>query len=152
MGCDMRALLWKRQGWHEEPIFSLWTCLIAICQPTASALFNWFILGLLHPECHRWAGVPFVLKAGKALNERKAEIRVQLRSTPHFVFNGEPEAMRNEVGWGQGVVGWPVSKARGLRCLLPPIGQCFLLCLQLVVRLQPDEAIYLKLIVKKPGQ
>ncbi|EFN53828.1 hypothetical protein CHLNCDRAFT_36395 [Chlorella variabilis] len=65
----------------------------------------------------RWAGVPFVLKAGKALNERKAEIRVQLRSTPHFVFNGEPEAMRNE----------------------------------LVVRLQPDEAIYLKLIVKKPG-
>lgn len=45
----------------------------------------------------RWAGVPFVLKAGKALNERKAEIRVQLRATPHFVFNGEPESMRNEV-------------------------------------------------------
>jgi hypothetical protein len=42
--------------------------------------------------------VPFVLKAGKALNERKAEIRVQLRSTPHFVFGGEPESMRNEVG------------------------------------------------------
>lgn len=42
--------------------------------------------------------MPFVLKAGKALNERKAEIRVQLRATPHFVFGGEPESMRNEVG------------------------------------------------------
>ncbi|KAL4419711.1 hypothetical protein ABPG75_006809 [Micractinium tetrahymenae] len=65
----------------------------------------------------RWSGVPFVLKAGKALNDRKAEIRVQLRPTPHFVFGGNPERMRNE----------------------------------LVVRLQPDEAIYLKMIVKRPG-
>ena len=53
----------------------------------------------------RWAGVPFVLKAGKALNDRKAEIRVQLRATPHFVFGGDPEAQRNEArggaAWGQ---------------------------------------------------
>lgn len=62
--------------------------------------------------------MPFILRAGKALNERKAEIRVQLRSTPHFVFEGDRETMRNEV----------------------------------VVRLQPDEAIYMKLICKKPGE
>ncbi|GAB4821247.1 hypothetical protein N2152v2_008293 [Parachlorella kessleri] len=65
-----------------------------------------------------WAGVPFILKAGKALDNRKAEIRVQFEETPHFLFPGQqPDTMRNE----------------------------------LVVRLQPDEAIYLKMIVKKPG-
>jgi glucose-6-phosphate 1-dehydrogenase len=54
--------------------------------------------------------VPFVLKAGKALNDKKAEIRIQLRPTPHYVFGGEPEAMRNEVGgwecgWGEEATG-----------------------------------------------
>jgi len=63
--------------------------------------------------------VPFILKAGKALDNRKAEIRVQFQETPHFLFPGQQaETMRNE----------------------------------LVVRLQPDEAIYLKMIVKKPGR
>lgn len=71
----------------------------------------------LYIDNDRWAGVPFLLRAGKALGERKTEIRVQLKATPHFVFGGDPETSRNEV----------------------------------VVRLQPDEAIYLKLIVKKPG-
>ncbi len=28
------------------------------------------------------AGVPFILKCGKAINERKAEIRIQLRDMP----------------------------------------------------------------------
>jgi glucose-6-phosphate 1-dehydrogenase len=124
-----------------------------------------------------------VLKAGKALNERKAEIRVQLRATPHFVFNGEPESMRNEV-WqavlhSRAVVlvqpttlaahsshvccGIEYAFRRSLTMLaatslmlserpatsLPGIPlHC---ALQLVVRLQPDEAIYLKMIVKKPG-
>ena len=69
------------------------------------------------PFPRRWAGVPFVIKAGKALDGRKAEIRLQLRATPHWLFGGDPESMRNE----------------------------------LVVRLQPDEAIYTKLVVKKPG-
>lgn len=71
----------------------------------------------LYIDNDRWAGVPFFLKAGKALNERKAEVRLQLRATPHFVFSGDPETCRNEI----------------------------------VMRLQPDEAIYMKMIVKKPG-
>lgn len=65
----------------------------------------------------RWAGVPFIIKAGKALNERKADIRIQLRQPPTFIFNGDPEYLRNEI----------------------------------VVRLQPDEAIYAKIVVKTPG-
>lgn len=58
----------------------------------------------------RWSGVPFIIKAGKALNERKADIRIQLREPPLFIFTGDSHYQRNE----------------------------------LVVRLQPDEAIYAK--------
>ena len=31
----------------------------------------------------RWDGVPFILKAGKGLNEHKTEIRVQLKVRDH---------------------------------------------------------------------
>jgi glucose-6-phosphate 1-dehydrogenase len=34
----------------------------------------------------RWDGVPFIIKAGKALNEGKCEIRVQLRDVPGDLF------------------------------------------------------------------
>jgi glucose-6-phosphate 1-dehydrogenase len=47
----------------------------------------------------RWAGVPFILKAGKALNERKAEMRIQFKDAPaaDFLFDGE-DCPRNELG------------------------------------------------------
>ncbi|KAI3981811.1 hypothetical protein MKX01_027796 [Papaver californicum] len=38
----------------------------------------------IHNE--RWEGVPFVLKAGKGLNSRKAEIRVQFKEVPGDIF------------------------------------------------------------------
>lgn len=59
----------------------------------------------------RWDGVPFILKAGKALNERKVEIRIQFRP-PAAELNQSLDPLRNE----------------------------------LVIRLQPDEAIYLKIV------
>ena len=31
----------------------------------------------------RWKGVPFIMKAGKALNERKADIRMQFKDVPN---------------------------------------------------------------------
>mmetsp|Transcript_9202 Transcript_9202/g.19417 ORF Transcript_9202/g.19417 Transcript_9202/m.19417 type:complete len:531 (+) Transcript_9202:199-1791(+) len=66
----------------------------------------------------RWDGVPFILKAGKALNERKGEIRIQFKPAPgaNRMFAGQ-EVPRNE----------------------------------LVMRLQPDEAVYMKANVKSPG-
>jgi hypothetical protein len=66
----------------------------------------------------RWHGVPFILKAGKALNERKAEIRIQFKDAPaaDYLFAGEA-CPRNE----------------------------------LVMRMQPHEAVYLKTNVKSPG-
>ncbi|PWY99184.1 putative ZWF1-glucose-6-phosphate dehydrogenase [Testicularia cyperi] len=61
----------------------------------------------------RWKGVPFILKAGKALDEAKVEIRVQFKDA-QGLFDNIP---RNE----------------------------------LVVRIQPNEAVYLKMNAKKPG-
>lgn len=60
-------------------------------------------------------GVPFILRCGKALNERKAEVRLQFTDVPGDIFNSQ--CQRNE----------------------------------LVVRVQPDEAIYAKMMSKKPG-
>ncbi|XP_077211896.1 glucose-6-phosphate 1-dehydrogenase, cytoplasmic isoform-like isoform X2 [Tasmannia lanceolata] len=68
----------------------------------------------IHNE--RWEGVPFILKAGKALNSRKAEIRVQFKDVPGDIFKCKKQG-RNEF----------------------------------VIRLQPSEAMYMKLTVKKPG-
>ncbi len=66
----------------------------------------------------RWEGVPFILRAGKALNERKSEVRIQFRGAPGSsrLFPGTA-LPRNE----------------------------------LVMRVQPEEALYLKTLVKKPG-
>eukprot|EP00603_Paraphysomonas_imperforata_P001972 CAMPEP_0114431110 /NCGR_PEP_ID=MMETSP0103-20121206/10418_1 /TAXON_ID=37642 ORGANISM="Paraphysomonas imperforata, Strain PA2" /NCGR_SAMPLE_ID=MMETSP0103 /ASSEMBLY_ACC=CAM_ASM_000201 /LENGTH=513 /DNA_ID=CAMNT_0001600639 /DNA_START=37 /DNA_END=1578 /DNA_ORIENTATION=- len=53
-----------------------------------------------HLKIHtpRWDGVPFIMKAGKALDERKAEIRIQFKEVPgsHFMFAGQ-HAHRNEL-------------------------------------------------------
>lgn len=61
------------------------------------------------------SGVPFILRCGKALNERKAEVRLQFTDVPGDIF--DERCQRNE----------------------------------LVVRVQPDEAIYLKMMTKRPG-
>lgn len=47
----------------------------------------------------RWSGVPFIMKAGKALNERKAEMRIQFKDAPaaSFLFSGS-DCPRNELG------------------------------------------------------
>lgn len=75
-----------------------------------------FAAMVLHIENDRWSGVPFVVKAGKALNERKTEIRVQFKP-PNSPFHGDAQDLRNE----------------------------------LVIRVQPDEAVYMKMAMKKPG-
>jgi glucose-6-phosphate 1-dehydrogenase len=66
----------------------------------------------------RWEGVPFIIKCGKALDERKTEVRIQFRQQPgaSHMFPGET---------------------------IPPN--------ELVIRLQPNEAIYLKTNIKSPG-
>lgn len=75
-----------------------------------------FATVILRVHNERWEGVPFILKAGKALNSRKAEVRVQFKDVPGDIFRCQRQG-RNEF----------------------------------VIRLQPSEAIYMKLTVKQPG-
>merc|ERR1719242_142796 len=68
----------------------------------------------LKVENERWSGVPFLLRAGKALDERLAEVRITFKKKCYnALMPGEPN--------------------------------------ELVLRIQPDEGIYLKCINKQPG-
>lgn len=72
---------------------------------------------VLHINNARWDGVPFLMRAGKALDERKTEIRIQFKHVPGALFPVTNGAEHNE----------------------------------LVIRVQPDEAIYMKIVSKVPG-
>jgi len=66
----------------------------------------------------RWRGVPFVLRAGKGLDVRESEVRVQFREVEDSPFRtGQRHLPQNE----------------------------------LVIRIQPDEGIYLGIVSKQPG-
>ncbi|KAH8924595.1 glucose-6-phosphate 1-dehydrogenase [Atractiella rhizophila] len=78
----------------------------SIC-PTFAAI-------VMYINNQRWEGVPFILKAGKALNEQKTEIRIQYKDVTQGIFK---DIARNE----------------------------------LVIRVQPGEAVYLKMNAKAPG-
>uniref|UniRef100_A0A915AVS9 Glucose-6-phosphate 1-dehydrogenase n=3 Tax=Parascaris univalens TaxID=6257 RepID=A0A915AVS9_PARUN len=75
-----------------------------------------YALAVLKVHNERWDGVPFFLRCGKALNERKAEVRIQYREVPGDIYP-QGELKRTE----------------------------------LVMRVQPNEAVYMKLMTKKPG-
>uniref|UniRef100_A0A8C9EEY1 glucose-6-phosphate dehydrogenase (NADP(+)) n=1 Tax=Phocoena sinus TaxID=42100 RepID=A0A8C9EEY1_PHOSS len=74
-----------------------------------------FAAVVLYVENERWDGVPFILRCGKALNERKAEVRLQFCDVAGDIFR--QQCKRNE----------------------------------LVIRVQPNEAVYTKMMTKKPG-
>ncbi|XP_001505636.2 glucose-6-phosphate 1-dehydrogenase isoform X2 [Ornithorhynchus anatinus] len=74
-----------------------------------------FAAVVLYVENERWDGVPFILRCGKALNERKAEVRLQFQDVAGDIFHHQ--CKRNE----------------------------------LVIRVQPNEAVYTKMMTKKPG-
>lgn len=74
-----------------------------------------YALAVLKINNERWDGVPFILRCGKALNERKAEVRIQYQDVPGDIFEGNTK--RNE----------------------------------LVIRVQPGEALYVKMMTKSPG-
>uniref|UniRef100_A0A0K0DZD9 Glucose-6-phosphate 1-dehydrogenase n=1 Tax=Strongyloides stercoralis TaxID=6248 RepID=A0A0K0DZD9_STRER len=78
-----------------------------------------FCTCVLYIDNDRWRGVPFFLRCGKALNEKKAEVRVQYKDVPDIkkdIFDFG-DLKRNE----------------------------------LVMRVQPNEAVYVKMNTKKPN-
>lgn len=77
-----------------------------------------FATVIMHVNNPRWDGVPFIMKAGKALNERKGEIRIQFKAPP------------------------------GASHMFPDVE---IPLQELVLRLQPNEAVYMKVNVKSPG-
>ncbi|XAR55252.1 Glucose-6-phosphate dehydrogenase [Bertholletia excelsa] len=80
-----------------------------------------FAAGTFFINNARWDGVPFLMVAGKALNSARAEIRVSFKRVPGNLYNQKPDAF--------------FDKAPN----------------ELVLRVQPDEAIYLKINNKVPG-
>uniref|UniRef100_A0A1B0AIZ0 Glucose-6-phosphate 1-dehydrogenase n=1 Tax=Glossina pallidipes TaxID=7398 RepID=A0A1B0AIZ0_GLOPL len=82
--------------------------------PTGS-LTPTYAMAILKINNERWQDVPFILRCGKALNERKAEIRIQYQDVPGDIFEGNSK--RNE----------------------------------LVIRVQPGEALYIKMMTKSLG-
>jgi len=72
-----------------------------------------FASAVLFINNDRWHGVPFILKCGKALEQRKAEVRIHFTSHNHLYGKSDSN--------------------------------------ELVLRVQPNAAVYLKFRNKKPG-
>ena len=53
--------------------------------------------------------MPFIMKAGKALGERKAEVRIQFRASSHLLHGDHTEGMRNELVVRPGLWPYPLS-------------------------------------------
>ncbi|KAI6224756.1 Glucose-6-phosphate 1-dehydrogenase [Aphelenchoides besseyi] len=75
-----------------------------------------YATAVLFVNNERWEGVPFFLRCGKALNERKAEVRIQYKEVAGDIFPSG--ALKRD---------------------------------ELVIRVQPNEAVYMKLNTKRPG-
>jgi glucose-6-phosphate 1-dehydrogenase len=76
----------------------------------------------LHIDNMRWAGVPFYLRSGKRLAKRETEIVVEFKPAPH-------------TPWMPGGI-----VAKGVRPNL------------LVIKVTPEEGIYIRVEAKQPGQ
>ena len=90
-----------------------------------------YAMVVLNVRNERWDGVPFILKAGKALDERRSEIRVQLKSTPGDIFAEDDGLSRGRFG------AEPKDLGAGPN--------------EFVLRIQPHEEMYMKLTIKEPG-
>jgi glucose-6-phosphate 1-dehydrogenase len=55
-----------------------------------------FCATVFHINNERWAGVPFVMRAGKALNERKVEVRIQFHYST-TLYGDRDDIFKNEL-------------------------------------------------------
>lgn len=91
-----------------------------VAEPTVprDSLRETYAATVLKIDNHRWAGVPFFLEAGKAMDQKLNEVRIRFREIPENLFGRK--GARIEAN-------------------------------ELVIRIQPDEAITLNIMNKAPG-
>lgn len=77
-----------------------------------------FVAIKAHVDNWRWHGVPFYLRTGKRLAERRSEIVIQFKPVPHSIFEDRGGTLQPNI---------------------------------LVIRLQPEEYIQLRVMAKQPG-
>jgi glucose-6-phosphate 1-dehydrogenase len=77
-----------------------------------------FVAIKAHVDNWRWHGVPFYLRTGKRLAERRSEIVIQFKPVPHSIFEDRGGTLQPNT---------------------------------LVIRLQPEEYIQLRVMAKQPG-
>jgi glucose-6-phosphate 1-dehydrogenase len=70
----------KRQGYEDD-----------LGQPSETETF---VAIKAHVENWRWQGVPFYLRTGKRLGERRSEIVVEFKQVPHNIFGSRLRANR----------------------------------------------------------
>ncbi|QHO22770.1 Glucose-6-phosphate 1-dehydrogenase, cytoplasmic isoform [Arachis hypogaea] len=75
---DNKVVLGQYEGYRDDP---------TVPNDSNTPTFAAVIL-CIHNE--KWKGVPFILKAGMALNSRKTEIRVQFKDVPDDIFKDVP--------------------------------------------------------------
>lgn len=110
--------------------------------PTYTAL-------VLYINNARWRGVPFILKCGKALDDAKTEVRIQFKDVDAggaSVFGGPTVAAQLASQQGQKVYKLESSSSSSFFDEGRDLPRN-----ELVIRVSPVEAVYLKLNVKRPG-
>lgn len=121
--------------------------------PSSSATPT-FAMATLYVRNERWDGVPFILRCGKALNEQKAEIRIQFNDVPGALFS-QSSSMFSDLELPEcGKISGPTASGTDSPQFYappPPVGTDELARNELVLRVQPNEAVYMKLMVKRPG-
>ncbi|KAH8294052.1 hypothetical protein KR054_007839 [Drosophila jambulina] len=77
-----------------------------------------FALAVLSINSKRWSGVPFILRAGKALNDSKSEVRIQYKPAENCDTFGVSGEARNEL-----VLRWHPSEEVFMRMRLKRTGE-----------------------------
>ncbi len=91
---------------------------VAAANVSPDSLTPTYAAAVLQIRNPRWEGVPFLIEAGKALDQKINEVRIRFREVPAGLFENTTVALYSN---------------------------------ELVMRIQPDEAIVLKIMNKKPG-
>jgi glucose-6-phosphate 1-dehydrogenase len=111
--CDRMVI-----GQYSASLSGTQSAYVAAPNVPKDSLTPTYAAAVLHIQNSRWAGVPFLVEAGKALDQKINEVRIKFRAIPAGLFAQASTIMQPN---------------------------------ELIIRIQPDEAIVLKIMNKLPG-